>query len=213
MKKSILLGLVIIARGAVSVAQHTDCNRAVWFNRFTNLLPKEVCIPKGNYHITQVHERTDINEDGLEDFIFEWNKNPLQDGDTLYVTIYAQNQDSTFSHFRTFNNLYPIYFERYDSEYNPPNKKLSPLHKKYNGEYPFLELTFEKGIMQIIRIGQVKEDLIITYRYDKNIKNWRYEKTIRDDYALNIKEPYDLSKKLGPTIDNFTYFIWDEEEE
>src|SRR6218665_329830 len=99
MKKSILLGLIIIARGAVSVAQHTDCNRAVWFNRFTNLLPKEVCIPKGNYHITHVYERADINEDGLEDFIFDWNKKTLQDGDTLYVTIYAQNRDSTFSHF------------------------------------------------------------------------------------------------------------------
>ncbi|PGH37825.1 MAG: hypothetical protein CRN43_18855, partial [Candidatus Nephrothrix sp. EaCA] len=151
MKKSILLGLVIIARGAVSVAQHTDCNRAVWFNRFTNLLPKEVCIPKGNYHITRVYERADINEDGLEDFIFDWNKKTLQDGDTLYVTIYAQNQDSTFSHFRTFNNLYPIYFERYDTDYIPTSKKLRPLHKKYDDDYPFLELAFQKDVLQIKR--------------------------------------------------------------
>jgi len=211
MKKSILLGLIIIACGAVSVAQHTDCNRAVWFNRFTNLLPKEVCIPKGNYHITRVYERTDINEDGLEDFIFDWNKKTLQDGDTLYVTIYAQNQDSTFSHFRTFNNLYPINFERNNSGYTPPDKKLIPLYEKYRNVF-LLKLTFEKGVIQIIRTGEVKENLIITYRYDKIIKNWRYEKTIRYDYAIETKEPYDLSKKLGPTVDNFTYFIWDEEE-
>ena len=58
----------------------------------------------------------------------------------------------------------------------PPDKKLIPLYEKYGDDYPFIKLTFEKDVIQIIRTGEVKENLIITYRYDKNIKNWRTKK-------------------------------------
>lgn len=212
MKTYIITQSILLIFSINIFAQNTNCNRAVWVKEDEKELPKEVCIPKGNYHVTQVYERVDINSDGLEDFIFNWNKNPLQDGDTLYVTIYTQNQDSIFSHFRTFSNLYPIYFKSYSFDYTPKNKKLRVLHKKYMRN-PLIKLTFEKETIEIIRNGDAKENLIITYRYDKDIKNWRYEKTIMYDYALNTKEPYDLSEKLGPLIDNFTYFIWEEEEE
>jgi len=203
---------IILIFGVSIFAQNPNCNRDVWIKQDEKRIPHGICIPKG-YFISYIYEMTDVNDDGFLDFIFKWRRPKLQDGDTLYMTIYAQNQDSTFSHFRTFNNLYPINFERYDTDYSPPDKKLRPLHKKYDGFYPFIKLTFEKGAIQIIKNFEAKANLITTYRYDKNIKNWRYEKTIRYDYAIETKEPYDLSKKLGPTIDNFTYFIWDEEEE
>lgn len=212
MKTYIITQSIVLLFSINIFAQNTNCNRSVWINNFTNLLPKEVCIPKGNYHITRVFDRVDINSDGLEDFIFDWNKNPLQDGDTLYVTIYTQNQDSTFSHFRTFSNLLPIYFKSYSLDYIPKNKKLSTLHKKYNDEYPFLELSFEKESIQITRTGDAEVHLIITYKFDKAINNWRYEKS--EEYFLvgGGKKPIDFSKKLGLLIDNFTYFIWEEEE-
>ncbi len=205
MKKNIILQIALCLNIA-SVAQIVDCNRNVWFKGDEKKIPKEVCILKGDYRITQVYERGDINDDGLEDFIFDWNKNPLEDGDTIYVTIYTQNPDSTFSHFRTFDNLYPIYFKRYDFDYIPKNEKLRKLHKKYFGHYPFLGITFEKGDITLTVHSDATTDYITTYSYDKSLKNWRYKKTIMYDFVSNTKENYDSSEQLGPLINNFTYF-------
>ena len=52
-------------------------------------------------------------------------------------------------------------------------------------------------------------NLVIFYKYSKELKNWVYEKCEENLKYHGISSPYDLSKKLGPTIDNFTYFIWD----
>lgn len=59
-----------------------------------------------------------MNGDGLSDFIFKWRRAQLQDEDTLFVTIYIQNKDSSFSNFYTFHNLFPLYFENYSSDDN-----------------------------------------------------------------------------------------------
>jgi hypothetical protein len=210
MKKYIISEIVLLLIGIAVFAQNTDCNRAVWVKQDEKKIPEGICIPKG-YLISNIYESADINDDGLPDFIFKWRKPDLQDGDTLYVTIYTQNQDSTFSYLRTFNNLYPINFKSYSLDYIPKDEKFRAIYKKYHGQYPFLKLTFEKDIIQINRKGDATADLIITYRYDKDLKNWRYEKTEMYDFVANTKEPYDLSEELGPTIDNFTYFIWDQE--
>jgi hypothetical protein len=210
MKKYIIYQIVLLFLTASAIAQNIDCNRAVWINRFTKMLPKEVCIPKGNYHITEVYEKIDLNDDGFEDFIFDWNKNPLQDGDTIYVTIYFQNSDSTFSYFRTFNNLYPIYFKDYSLEYPPKVESLKVIHKKYEGENQFLNLSFEKNLITLKIKNEAKEDLWVQYYYDKSKKDWLYLKAELHDYALDKVTPIDLSDKIGPSINNFTYFYWEE---
>lgn len=206
MKKYIIPQIVLSFLSCVTFAQNIDCNRSVWLNRFTKLLPKEVCIQNGNYHITEVYDKVDLNNDGLEDFIFDWNKDTLQDGDTIYVTIYIQNPDSSFSYFHTFNNLYPINFKSYSSDYEPNEDKLKDFQKKYYGFDPLIELTFEKGMIKITRKEDAEANLIITYKFDKSINNWRYEKS--EEYFLvdGGYKTIDLLKELGPTIDNFTYF-------
>jgi hypothetical protein len=206
MKIYIIPQIVLLFLSSVILGQNIDCNRSVWINRFTKLLPKDICIPNGNYHITEVYNRVDLNEDGLEDFIFDWNRNPLQDGDTIYVTIYLQNPDSSFSNFRTFNNLYPINFKSYSFDYVPKEDKLKDIHKKYYGFDPLIEINFDEGIIKITRKEDAEANLIITYKFDKSINNWRYEKS--EEYFL-VGGGYkliDLSEQLGPTIDNFTYF-------
>ncbi len=213
MKRIILLQVATLLFSIVSNAQNKDCNRSVWIKQDERKLPKEVCISKGNYHITEVYEKIDVNGDGFEDFIFDWNKNPLQDGDTIYVTIYIQNPDSTFSFFRTFNNLYPLYFKSYSLDYTPKENRLKSVHKKYKDQYPFLKLTFEKETIQITMKEDAEANLIITYKFDKAINSWCYEKCEEYFLAVGGYKPIDLSEKLGPTIDNFTYFIWDQETE
>lgn len=188
-------------RGASST--HT-----VWVKQDEKKVPKGVCIPAG-YIISEIFEPTDMNKDSLPDFIFKWRKSNLTDGDTLFVTIYIQNRDSSFSNFRTFKNLFPIYFERYDFDYIPKDEKLKTLHKKYLGNYQFLNISFQKGNIEISTKGDATSDLITTYTYDAGIKNWRYQKTIMYDFIANTKENFDSSEELGPTIDQFRYFTTD----
>lgn len=194
----------------MSYAQDSICNRSVWIKSWEKELPKEVCIPEG-YIISHIFDLVDINDDGLIDFIFKWRKNNLQNGDTMYVTIYLQNQDGTYEHFRTFNNLYPIYFKSYDLDYVPKDTSLISIHKKYEGEYLFQELIFKKNLIILKIKHEAKEDLWIRYRYDKTKNDWLYQNAELHDYAIDKITSIDLSDKLGPTIDNFTYFYWEEE--
>lgn len=211
MRNYAILQLILLLCEIISYAQNTDCNRAVWIKEDEKKLPKEICIPNGNYHITEVYEKVDVNGDGLEDFIFDWNKNPLQDGDTIYVTIYTQNSDSTFSFFRTFNNLYPIYFRSYDLDYVPEDTSLISIHKKYEGEYQLKSLKFKNDFIIIEIFYAALENLIIKYKYNNEKKNWVYYSCELYSFLNESKTLMDLSGKLGPTIDNFTYFYWLEE--
>lgn len=208
MKKYIIYQIVLLFLTASTIAQNIDCNRAVWIKQNAKNLPKEVCIPKG-YLISNIYESTDINGDSLPDFIFKWRKPELQDGDTLYISIYLQNSDSTFSYFRTFNNLYPIYFKDYSRDYVPPKSALIALHKKYEGEDQFLELKFEQNLITLKIEYAAKEDLWVQYYYDKSKKDWLYQKAEIHDYWEKVT-PIDLSEKIGPSINNFTYFYWEE---
>ncbi|NDV45668.1 hypothetical protein D0T49_01205 [Paludibacter sp. 221] len=210
MKKQFLF-LILLLSIAINNAQNVDCNQSVWMNRFKKLLPKDICIPQGNYHITRIYDTTDVNEDGLDDFIFKWNKNPLDDGDTTFVSVYIQNVDSTFSLLRTFSHLYPIYIREYSSYYyTPKDTTLILLQKKYEDMYPFRNLEFKKDVIILTIRSEAKEDLVLTYRFNLEKQNWLYENAELHDYALNEITPIDLRDKVGPSIDNFTYFYWEE---
>ena len=207
MKKYFLLQILLLLSIIVN-SQNINCNQSVWIDRFAKLLPKDVCIPQGDYHITQVYKMADVNSDGLDDFIIDWNKKSLQDGDTLFVSIYLQNIDSTFSYFRTFDNLYPIYFERYDIDYIPQDATLIPLLKEYEDFYPFRKLEFKRGSIAITIRFDAESDLKTVYVFDKLLNNWRYKES-HEIWYTGGKSFRDLEDTLGPTIDNFTYFWWD----
>jgi hypothetical protein len=186
-----------------------ECNRSVKIDSYLKKMPKEVCLPKGNYQVTHIFEKTDINDDGLEDFIFKYSKNPLMDGDTSYVSVYTQNSDSAFTFFCTFDNLYPLYFQWYNSLYKPKDERLQLIYKRYDNEYLLVNLEFIKDRIIITRQYDATDRLIITYKYDKKLKNWIYEDCKDFDRVSETYKPHDLSEKLGPTIYNFTYFIWE----
>lgn len=205
----ILIFLITVLSGFSQDSLIVECNRSVKISSFLKKMPNEVCLPKGNYQVTHIFENTDINEDGYDDFIFKYSKYPLTDGDTSYISVYTQNSDSSFSFFRTFDNLYPLYFLKYDIEFIPKDERLRLIHKKYENEYLLLNLEFNKNRIIIKRKMDAEFNLIITYKYNKELNNWVYEKCEEFLIAHGISTPYDLQEKLGPTIDNFTYFIWD----
>jgi hypothetical protein len=206
MKIKFLFAL-LCATAVTANAQDEDCNQEVWPRNFGDPIPQGVCIPQGMFnYITYVHGKTDINGDGLEDFICEWNVRPLNDGDTLYVSVYLQNADSTFSHFRTFVNLYPIYFKSYDLNYTPKDTSLMSLLKKYESSNPFHELSFEKDLITLRIEFATTEDLILTYRFHKEEQDWLYERA--EIHSFEEIESIDLSHKVGLSISKFSYFYW-----
>jgi hypothetical protein len=89
---------VLLCGTAVAVnAQSEDCNQDVWPRNFGDPIPQGVCIPQGIFnYITRVFDRTDINGDGLEDFICDWNVQPLSDGDSIYLSIYLSTKSGQY---------------------------------------------------------------------------------------------------------------------
>jgi hypothetical protein len=211
MKTKFLFALLCTTAVAAN-AQDENCNQKVWPRNFGDPIPQGVCIPQGMFnYITAVYDRTDINGDGLEDFICDWNVKPLDDGDSIYVSIYLQNSDSTFSHFRTFSHLYPIYFARYDLGYIPEDTTLIPILKGYEDTYPLIGLRVEKAFIILEIEFDAEAYWRITYKYDDAIKSWRYEKceeVFRNESGASLR---DMAWAFGPTIDDFTYFYWDKE--
>jgi hypothetical protein len=197
-------------------AQDMDCNQQVWPpRRDAPKLPKGVCIPDGMFnYITYIRPCTDINGDGMEDFICDWNKKPLEDGDSLYISVYLQNPDSTFSHFKTFGHFYPVFFSRYSPDYMPKDTLLKALlHEVYDGFNPFSGLEIKKDIIAITISLDAVTDLRITYEYDAMLKNWRYskcEEVSRIDSEIVLRK--NLDQAFGPTIDNFCYDYWKKRE-
>ncbi len=204
MKKIILFQLILLLSATDVLAQAINCNRSVWVKDDEQKLPKEVCIPQG-YLISTIYDTTDINGDGLSDFIFKWRRPHLQDGDTLFVSVYTQNKDGSFSNFHTFNNLFPIHFENYDSDYTLKNQSLKTIHTRYLGRNPFVDLLFLKGTIEITLKADAISNIIITYEYDKEIKNWRQKQTILYDFVANTRENYNSAQEKGATIDFFSY--------
>ena len=125
--------------------------------------------------------------------------------DTLFL--FYSNCDSTYSLFKTFDNLYPIYLESYNRLYSPKEESLKKLQKSYRYEYLLYELTFEKDKIIFLLKNDAESDLIITYQYNNVIKNWLYIDCIEKFHNNDGINKLDFSNELGPTIDNFRYIF------
>lgn len=107
------LSLLLISSCSLAQKPEQKCNRSVSYNRLKSKLDSSICLPKG-YHITDIYDKNDLNSDGRNDKIIKWQKIEIIDGDTILYSMYAKQKDSTFSFFRTFRNLEPLYFTNYD---------------------------------------------------------------------------------------------------
>ncbi|MFP4019749.1 MAG: hypothetical protein ACLFUH_10935 [Bacteroidales bacterium] len=203
----IFITLVLVVSSFNLLAQKKDtCNQDVWVENLAKKIPENVCIPTG-YHITQVYDPVDLNGDGLKDFVFEWNKKILKNGDTIFVSIYSQNRDSTFSFLKTFNNLHPIYFEPDQKPENLENQKLSKILNAYRGIDPFRKLTFKRNVIKVKfydNTAGMRGGLILTFKYREEKKDWLLEKK-ENWLILREEEIKDLPINKNYSIDNFDY--------
>ena len=208
MKKNLFIIANFLFFGCFSVILYaqTDCNQNIWNKRFAKNLPKEVCIPKG-YIISYVYDDVDLNNDGLKDFIFKWRKTELLNGDTLFVTIYKQNPDKSFSPLKTIKNLYPIFFQRYDYDYIIQDSSMNELKGRYNGFYPFHELHFETNTIILKIETETGTGYSFYWKYNDKKKNWFMDNIIKWDNILPKYDGQSLDNiDTSQSIDEFSYF-------
>lgn len=190
-----------------------NCNRAVKLQEYKKDLIKEVCIP-GGYEISMLRtdlRDIDINGDGLGDFIFDWNRPKLKDGDTLFLTVYKMNKDSSYSFLKTFKNLYPLHFESYDD--GPKEQKYRKIYEDcYSYGYPLKYLDLNSGTISLTLKIDDGSGYFLKYQYDNKKQNWYLIKKqnwidTTDEVTYPDGRKYielELPKK-SESIDDFSY--------
>ncbi len=185
-----------------------ECNRKVESLFDAESLPAEICLPEG-YVINNVLF-TDSNKDGLEDIWITWHKEKFGIGDTTFVSVYFQSKDSTYSLNKTFSNIFPIWFGDYDYrtiDENSMPEKWKSIFKKYAYMYeisPLRDYSIEKNLINLDVLYDAGSVIKIIYKYDVKKNNWFYFNSCVH-YRSGDEEPIDLSKSVGPTIDDFDY--------
>ncbi|MDD5996513.1 MAG: hypothetical protein PUC42_06375 [Bacteroidales bacterium] len=185
-----------------------ECNRKVETLFDAESLPAEICLPEG-YVINNVLF-TDSNKDGLEDIWITWHKEKFGIGDTTFVSVYFQSKDSTYSLNKTFSNIFPIWFGDYDYrtiDENSMPEKWKSIFKKYAYMYeisPLRDYSIEKNLINLDVLYDAGSVIKIIYKYDVKKNNWFYFNSCVH-YRSGDEEPIDLSKSVGPTIDDFDY--------
>lgn len=198
-----LTGIIPFLITMASCGQDVKCNKTVEYAFLAKKIPKEVCLPEG-HQITRLYKNTDVNNDGFKDLIFDWSKINLKDGDTLYISIYNQLKDSTFVLFRTFSNLKPLYFKRYNFEYQVKDSMLNEIKSRYNEQIPPYRLEFKNDIIYMsFIIGAPFVTLNQYYQYKKD--TWYLVKEeIWDESGEHIQKEKILDFEQVK-IDDFNY--------
>lgn len=200
-----ILTIIFLGFNIMILHSQNFCNRDFSGAGEIKEIPKEVCIPMG-YEIRYTYEPVDVDNDGLKDFIFSWEKKQLKDGDTIYISVYKMNTDSTYSFLKTFNNLYPIFFKSYDN-CKICDKRFYEICERYGG-YPLREFTFfENGIKIMFKdnTGGSHAGIILTYKYNKEKNNWYLEKkeTWLERESVEIERVEKIEEEIS--IDEFNY--------
>ena len=115
--KKIFLGLIAITCYSC-IAQHKKannvCNQNSSAKWIENELPETICIEKDEM-IYNLFNEFDFNNDELFDIAIEKGSEKLRDGEQVELVFFKKINDSTFTKFRTFKNIYPVWFNEYDS--------------------------------------------------------------------------------------------------
>lgn len=199
----LLLLLSLIAMSILTHAQ--DCNRETKYKTDMKFIPKEVCIQNGKCisYIHSKHYKTDFNNDGLSDFVFDIDNKEIRIGDTTQLVFYVQNSDSTFSLYKSFDNLYPVYQGNNEHDFkNAPLNIENFFNECYMGEYHvlyFLTVVNDRVAISRHYIGWPRAYFFYSFRFDPNIGDWKLIKKelVRPDETrrqLTIKDTLLLSR-------------------
>lgn len=188
-----------------------ECNRKVETLFDAESLPAEICLPEG--YVINTVSFTDSNKDGLEDIWITWHKEKFEIGDTTFVSVYFQTKDSSYSLNKTFSNIFPVWFGDYDYrkiDVNSLPEKWKSIFRKYSDMYEVSPLdlryySIEEDLINLAVLYDAGSFLRIIYKYDVKKNNWLYFNSCIHISLTENETPIDLSKTVGPTIDDFDY--------
>lgn len=207
-KLHFLSALLLFVSFSCQAQNQAYCNRAVRSDFYSKKIPQGICLKPG-YEFSYLYDQVDVNGDGMKDFMTEWRRQDIEDGDTLFLSIYEQIDSAKYELVKTFDNLYPIYFKDYDFEYDVPDSLLNELKGAYNGGNPLNRLEFKEGEIIIYLQPGVVDHYFLHYRYDPREKDWYLERRIysEEDYEGNLHEvsnEYLWEERMS--LDDFNYF-------
>lgn len=188
-----------------------ECNRKVETLFDAESLPAEICLPEG--YVINTVSFTDSNKDGLEDIWITWHKEKFEIGDTTFVSVYFQTKDSSYSLNKTFSNIFPVWFGDYDYrtiDVDSLPEKWKSIFRKYSDMYEVSPLdlryySIEEDLINLAVLYDAGSFLRIIYKYDVKKNNWLYFSSSIHISLTENETPIDLSKTVGPTIDDFDY--------
>lgn len=208
MRLGVLSIFILVCFSNCSVAQVADsCYQKTQSKSDFKRLESIMCIPKG-YHIVDIYEK-DLNKDGRIDKVTEWFKEELSNGDTTFHSIYFQNQDGTFRHFITYNNLSSLHFdlESQSRDVNLEDSLLNEIKHRYMYYDDLPEFT-DNGILISFYVDAVeKKKLFYVYSEARNDFILRKEESwlapVTDQYDRELLNEATYSEQEGMLLTNF----------
>jgi len=199
----VLITMICYSCNAQQKKSNTECYQNSWAKWIENELPETICVQKDEmiYHL---FNKFDFNSDGLLDVAIEKGGNKLTDGMQTELVMYQQINDSTYTKYRTLDNVYPLWFDDYDSPVKLDDSALNDIKEYYEMGDPLrrIELVENKIILNLK--GDAVTDYILTFTYSKEKKDWILSNYIEFDLHNNIKTPYP-SDKIGTSISEFSF--------
>lgn len=202
-----LLAALILSSGLNAQSIDQNCNRLVNNKKQASQLPKGFCMPNG-YSVSWIFE-ADINADENIDRLIEYQKINWKCGDTIYLSVFFGVNDTTFTHYKTYSNLYtPLVEQSFkDIEWLVNNCK-----DEYMSKWAWdnqMWLRFSRGQILIPFAVDLWNGYDFYFTYDKNRNNWyltQQQKWVIPDGGYEMK--YELGSILekvvnGICIDDF----------
>jgi hypothetical protein len=192
-----ILNLCLFASASAQTAENDDqqCNRKTVDNGWRKILPRGICIPKGDYYINFVEPNIDFNKDDKLDVVVRYLESPPQIGTIISYGIYFRSSDTTFIEKMLLSNLVPPFIGNLQAaSLSSDSIKLSMINM-----YPYdTEVLFNKDTIEISHL--IPDDFGKTYYFVYNVlkDNWYLENI--QYWAGNLDRAYlerlDLSEKL-----------------
>jgi hypothetical protein len=141
-------------------------------------------MPEG-YWVTQVFDTVDLTNDSYNDIIIRWRKRKFSEGDTVYITIFTQQNHSTSGQLLTFNNLYTPIFTDYTSEYKTGNAKLDSLYQRF--VYSNYDLVaFKKNTIVVGFFTDAGGGIDLHFTYRETLRDWALERKVYWDQVNKV---------------------------
>lgn len=150
-----------------SLAQDSNCNKALRFNHLKAKLDSSICIRNG-FYITDIYLEMDLNKDEFNDKVVRSQRINLLEADTIIYSVYFQNEKGQYEFYKDFYNLLPTYFSNYAMTGNKVYDSIKSLYS-----YPTMaEVEFETNSINLQFYTDAATMKKIFFTYSIKEKTW-----------------------------------------